>query len=680
MAYSSAIERWRQAGDRNKRIPAIPAVAAIAAVGALAAYELFRAARITAGLGNEDTSIIWFAAREWMKGRIHQPNYYGQSYGSTLEAIPIGLVHAMHVSYGTATAAVLAAIEIAGWAVLAWASWRRGHRLVALLAVAAPVIVGAYHLVYVSIELQAPGPRLLVIVAAALLIAFPSRLLALGSAVLLLGIGLQFDPASALLALPVVSWYALAHPRSRAQLYAIAAGAIVPVALFAYSQFFYRRHPDYAFHIAPTPRPGAETLGGSVRHLGEFFQLYAPELWRSWLVPLVALVALVGLLLATRKAVCVVPAAIAAALVVYAMSTTRARPEWALGPLLPRGRILLALPALMWFLCFVAADAGVFDRLRQAVTSRAIVALIVAACVASAGLRAVDFDGREGFWQTKAVTLSRHFLYGFQPNAQVMDRCRADLAIAHREGIGLIVYDDQHAAYTCAAEAPSQVTTLVPRLERRTWLLYDEYHHVRTRLMVTNAPPRFCDLAGQRASCSLSNGYAVLRFPAQPPLPLLASMGFPVRDFGPHCHPTILFATCRIGEHGVDLARRPFAAPPAEPAPARAAIARAFATMFDATPAGTLPAVEEGSRLTDAGRRLVAARSSAAPAVLDVTFLDDHEAVVRFRLRGLTQTGEAVVQEGAWRVAAPTFCATATRELSARKVDTGPACVDFRFR
>jgi len=677
MAYSSPIERWWQAGDRNRRVTAIGAVAGIVAVGGLAMYELFRAARITAGLGNEDTSIIWFAAREWMKGRIHQPNYYGQSYGSTLEAIPIGLVHAMHVSYGTATAAVLAAIEIAGWAVLAWASWRRGHRLVALLAMAAPVIAGAYHLVYVTIELQAPGPRLLVIVATALLIAFPSRLLALASAVLLLGIGLQFDPASALLALPVVAWYALSHPRSRAQLYAIAAGAVLPVALFAYTQLFYRRHPDYAFHIAPTPRPGAETLGGSVRHLGEFFQLYAPELWRSWLVPLVALVVLVALLIATRKAVCVVPAAIVAAVVVYAMSTTRARPEWALGPLLPRGRILLALPAMMWFLCFVAAEAGAFVRLRQATSSGALVAVIVVACIASAGVRAADFDGREGFWKTKAVTLSQHFLYGFQPNAQVMDRCRAALDVARREGIGLIVYDDQHAAYTCAAEAPTQVTTLVPRLERRTWQLYGEYQHVRTRLMVVNAPPDLCALAAQRAACSAVKGDAILRFRAQSPLSLLASMGFPVRDFGPHCHPTILFATCRVGEHRVDLARRPFGAPPADPASARAAIARAFATMFDATPAGTLPAVEEGSRFTDVGRRLISPPSRAAPAVLDVTFLDDQEAVVRFRLRGQTLSGEAVVQRGAWRVAAPTFCSAATRELSRRSKE---ACVDFRFR
>jgi hypothetical protein len=656
------------------------AAGAVVGIGALAAYELVRAGRITAGLGNEDTSIIWFAAREWMRGLAHQPNYYGQSYGSTIEGIPIGLVHALHVSYGVSTAVVLGAIELAGWAMLAWAAWRRSHRVIALLAMAAPVVIGAYHLVYVTIELQAPAPRLLVIAACALLIGLPLRRVALAAAVLLLGVGLQFDSASALLALPVVTWYLLSHPRSRSQLYAIGAGAVAPIALFVYCLLFYRWHPDYAFRIAPTLKPSARTLGGSVRHLGEFFQLYAPELWRSWLVPVVAFVALVALLVVTRRARYVAPAVVAVVLVAYGMSTDRAQPGAALGPLLPRGRILLALPATIWFLCFLAAEARALPRLRAAVGSQALFAVICAGCVASSLVRLVDYGPREGSWHARAIALEREVQYGFQPSSRVMTRCQDELAVARRQRIGLIAYDDQHAAYTCAALAPSRITTLMPRLERRTWLLYDEYHHVRTRMMVANASPQFCALASQRASCSRVGDDAVLTFPAQPPLPLLASLGVPVRNFGPHCHPTVLFGTCRAGEHAASLVRQPFGAPPRNPAAARSAITRAYAAMFDPDRTGALSTVEEGNVLPDVARRLDSNPGTATPVVIDVTFLDSHEAVVHFRVRGHTQTGEAVIQRGAWRVAAPTFCSAAIQELFVRTPNTGPVCSHLTFR
>ena len=86
----------------TKRAPRL-ALTVVVGLGALAAYELERAARITARLANEDTSLIWVAARDWMAGPPRQPNFYGQSYGSTLEGIPIGIAHALGAAYGPAT-------------------------------------------------------------------------------------------------------------------------------------------------------------------------------------------------------------------------------------------------------------------------------------------------------------------------------------------------------------------------------------------------------------------------------------------------------------------------------------------------------------------------------------------------------------------------------------------------
>lgn len=648
------------AGLHHERRAVSFPLAVVLGLAALAAYELQRAAAITSHLANEDTSIIWVAARDFMSGLFRQPNYYGQSYGSTIEAVPIGIAHALGAAWGPATAYVLGGVEFAGWALLAWSAWRRGRRVLAALAVATPVLLAAYHTIYVTIELQAPGPRFLVIAAAALLIALPTRLPALALAVLLFGVGLQFDAASAVLAVPVVAWFSLSYLRSRHQAYAIAAGAVVPVVQFALTKMFYTRHPDYAFHISPTFRPDGKTFSNSVGHLRDFFALYAPELLRSWLVPAVALLVLVGVLLATRRTLYALPALLTLAIVPYAMSTSRARPEWSLGPLLPRGRIFLALPATLWFLCFLVAESGILARVTTRIgTQQALVAVGIV-CVASTLVRVTDFGSREGFWSSRSLALGSQGAYGFARNAVVDRECDDAVAVARRNHIGLILFQQQHPAYSCAARAPSGTDSLT-NIERRTWALYEEVDHARSGVLIVDPLPRLCDIASQRAACSRVGRYVVLTFPRQPALPLLASVGFAFRGFGPHCDPTGFFGSCRDPRSAENLERRPFGSPPPDQRQARADITSAYGGMFERA-GGGLPNVELGDRVGDVTSGLPrTGLGTDVPTVVDVTFLDQNQARVRFRLGQEVTTGEAVIEGGRWRVALPTFCEAAAQ-------------------
>ncbi len=657
--YRSRVTRTgtRQGGVTSRSPDRHPttrvALAVLAGLSLLLAYELVRAIGIASRLANEDTSIVWVAARDWMARRFRQPNYYGQSYGSTLEAIPIGVLHALGASYGFATSVVAATLEFAAWAALAWAAWHRGRRVMAALAFGIPLALAAYHTVYVTIELQVPGPRLLVVVACALLIALPTRPVALGCAVLLFGVGLQFDASSALLAAPAIAWYVVSYLRTRHQLFAVAGGAVLPVVQFVGTRLFYRRHPDYELHPSPSIRPSVNTLTGSAHHLSEFFGLYAPELWRSWIVPLAVLAFLVVLLLATRRLAYALPAAAVAVIVPYAMSTSRAEAQASLGPLLPRGRILLALPATLWFLTLLVAESGILGRVRASRGTRRALAAVCVVCATSTAVRAADFGGREGFWYGRSIALQAIGQYGFAPNSLMQRQCDDDVAFARRNAVGLIVYADQHAAYSCAAWAPSGITTLV-HYERRTWVLYAELEHSRSGVLLVDHPGA-CALAAQRATCTERSRYTVLTFSRQPAVPLLASIGIGYRGFGPRCRPNVWFGACRRG--GADLVRKPFAPGPANAEQARIAIVRAFGAMFEIAPdAATLRNVELGGRLRELAPALQRLGSGVAPAVTEVRFLDNHEATVRFRLRSGTLSGEAVVESGRWRVALPTFC------------------------
>ena len=651
---------------------------ALLAVAGLAAYELLRAALIASQVVNEDTSLLWVGARDWAHGRVGQPNFYGQSYGSMLESAPIALLHALNVPYWTATPVVLGLIEWLGWVLLAAAAWRRGSRVMAVVAVAIPVVFSAYHSVYAALVPDAPLPRLLVIAGVALLISDPKRRISLALVATLLGVGLQFDPSAALLAVPAVVWWTVTTLRSRAQLQALAAGSVLPLGLFVFTKVFYVRHPDFAFHPGPALRVSGSTLTSSGHHLGDLFTLYAPELWRSWPVPLAVLVVVVAVLVATRKVAYAVPALLVVLIVLFAMSTPKAAS--ALGVLLPRGRVLLALPATLWFLGLLTVEAGVWRKLAGRVTRRHLLVAIVALCVASSAVRLVDFDGRVGYWRAKSIALRHTSIlnYGFESRTATVRSCRSDIDYARQHDIGLLVYSDRVATYVCASLS-THIETMTPSYERRTWLLYRELTHPRTSLVMAGVRASWCTLAAPRAACSWADGRATLTFAPQPSLPLLASLGVDIRGFGPDCHPvTTIVVLCR--GRNADLTRRPFGPPPTQPGPAQREIGAAYRTMFDVRP-GRVPltSVESGAFYEDVVKSLRDLGGSLpTPVVTNVVFLDDHEAVVHFQLGPKALTGEAVTQDGHWRVAAPAFCSSIVEAFAERDRMYG-SCDTSRF-
>jgi hypothetical protein len=98
--------------------------------------------------------------------------------------------------------------------------------------------------------------------------------------------------------------------------------------------------------------------------------------------------------------------------------------------------------------------------------------------------------------------------------------------------------------------------------------------------------------------------------------------------------------------------------------------------MFNLAANGAaLPSVELGDQLGNLVDPLVrVAEAPSVPTVVDVRFLDDHQAAVRFRIGRRVMSGEAVIYDGTWRVALPTFCSAAssraTRTQAARLVLT----------
>ena len=74
---------------------------------------------------NDDATLLWYSAQEWASHQVRQPGFYGQSYGSTLEGLPLGALDRLGLDFWTGLPVVMGLFGIAGWSLLSLAAWRR---------------------------------------------------------------------------------------------------------------------------------------------------------------------------------------------------------------------------------------------------------------------------------------------------------------------------------------------------------------------------------------------------------------------------------------------------------------------------------------------------------------------------------------------------------------------------
>ena len=364
-------------------------------------FEHLRLARSLRGVVNEDVALMWLTSREWGRLRVHQPNIYGQAYGWSPEALPMEALRRMGLSPWDATPLVLALIAVLGWFALAGAAWR-SHRRIALVAVLAPCLLGAYYAFYVTAVPTYQGPHLLTIAGAALLVGRPRRAVVGWGAWTLIGLGLAMDPSSALIGAPVAVAHLLAEGPMRRRVAILAAGAVLPLAYALWSLLFYRAHPDHAIFGSSSVRPDWGTLLDNIQGPARYFELVVPQLAPFWPVLLAVLALLVSLIVATRRWRAVVPASIVPLLLLWGLATPKATGEF--GPFMPPGRIFAMLPHALWFLLFLAADSDALATLRLRRTARlAVLGALVAAAALSVAVRQLDFDDQVSSYRERSL-------------------------------------------------------------------------------------------------------------------------------------------------------------------------------------------------------------------------------------------------------------------------------------
>jgi hypothetical protein len=88
---------------------------------------------------DEDQGIQWYAAREFLRGHVHEPCFFGQSYNSNVEGMLAAPLAAVGLPYEIAVPLVTVLLGLVPFLAMGWVAWRRKQPVVAGLAMLLPV-------------------------------------------------------------------------------------------------------------------------------------------------------------------------------------------------------------------------------------------------------------------------------------------------------------------------------------------------------------------------------------------------------------------------------------------------------------------------------------------------------------------------------------------------------------
>ena len=517
---------------------------AIAVVTLLEQLRLLR--NLTTRYVNEDHTLLWMAASDWARLDVHEPTFYGQTYGVTLEAIPTAVLHAFGVSYQWALPTALAGLALLGWWLLAWAALRRGMKLAALCAAGGPLLVNFEHWIVVEVIGTGMG-RFMAAACAALVLGWPSTRRNVAIATALGGSAVVVDNACALLAAPALVWASTGWLREKRLWLPACLGAIVPIAWLALNRWFFHLHPDHNFHQMGTFAPEWAALRINWENPDPLFRIQALELCQhgTLVLSVVAGAAILAVYARDWRAAAAVGSLIMLIVMLAAgpKSLDDQATLW-----FPAARMTLSSPMAVWFTCSLALSAAL-KRLQRDVPRLAQGHMLHAACLTvllgmlTASALHVKLTWRERIEPIREAGLS-HMMMPLMKPATIAAMCRSAKRAADEAGTRIVAFPQQRSlGYACAALHPDLVT-VHPTYERRTWILERLAAETTDRLIVWGLTPDTCTKTNARRKrflrCTLvAKDRAILVELAEPgsPLAALRTLGHRPRPFGPGCHP-----------------------------------------------------------------------------------------------------------------------------------------------
>lgn len=498
----------------------------------LAAALLVDQLRVVLGFGrshtNEDQTILWYAGRELLNGRIYEPNFFGQRYNTTFETIPGAILHSAGVQWGTALPMSSAGLVTLAWVLLAAAAYRRGQPIAALLALAAPLVMRVQYLLLFDAPRGVLAGDLGAVLAVAIALSAAHRYqVRLCSLVAIGGLAILWENAAALVVIPVLvyvictDWSQYKRRVGQTALLLVAA-ALPPLAWLLFATSWWNAHHIYLTFPGPATKPHLSVLFDNLHHLSAYFSDFAPALAPVAGVAVVVVTAaiLLAVVLAVRwRSLALLLATVSLLILILLALTSSSVVEP--GLYLAGSRILLPLPFAVWFLCFGALDSAKRTGVRGPSHRGYYVAAVVVVATISLLVTQITFSSvatrsirpTVGVSVTNPTLLSAH--------------CAALAKVYRSTNAQLLATNNSDDAYGCAAIAG--LNTLVPFYDRRAWLTQDALREPLERILVVVPSCSYVDSEAGQCIPEPAGVVLVRSRPVPPPRTLDRIKGIEVR-------------------------------------------------------------------------------------------------------------------------------------------------------
>jgi hypothetical protein len=438
---------------------------------------------------DEDQTLLWVAAQNFLHGCIPEPCFYGQDYNSCLEgylAAPLLFLHVL--PYERALPTITMILGLLPFLLMAWLAWREGRAWLAGLALLVPLALPIRYALmtgmprgYVTGIAVAIVPSLLIIrrpLSEPVLGAKPRwyqrwslRYFVVG---LLMVCALTVNP-NCILLLAAALVYVIGTQWRHIELWVFGllgalAGALYPLGVFF---FYYVLHDDYRFYhrnaVYSWTVADFEAFWRDLRvPLGDFVPVGLPASRIDWVLGLTLGGVLLYLLVKRRwGAVAAGVAAIALTLVSFAYQRVH---DGRSSVFYPYGRMYLAVPVLFVWLLLLAYPREKPTRWRALGPwiSRSLL-MVVAGLAILAAYRKHDL--MPGQLNSASVDVQ---LVRLIEVAQARDMARHVQAAADSEQASCVLLGDDGWRWNYLLPALTNCETLFPFFERRTWRLHEE--------------------------------------------------------------------------------------------------------------------------------------------------------------------------------------------------------------
>jgi hypothetical protein len=485
---------------------------------------------------SEDQALLWSAARAWGHGQPREWTFWGQTYGTTLEAIGAEGFRWGGVPLRIGLPLTISLLNLSCWWALAAAAHRRKLTALALIALLVPV-AASWRWSLVSAVFNTGAGRLAAVLSVAVALGARRTTWTVAFIVTLAGLAVQWDASTVIVLVPLAVML-LAERPGRAW-WAVAPGAVIPVGWFVGARWFADNHPDRALHPAPPLEMSSAFLRHAWSTRNNLSHVMTPT-W--WLLPL-ALAVLTGLAVYRRRWSVVIGAMAVGATSVAILSTFRSndgRPT----PYFEQGRTVLALPFAIWLLWAMMSIERPTHAATGAIVSNASTpqgrALGWWWCIVPLVAFAAKFASYNSAMSSLTRGIESDAVYPVQRFDRIERDC-ATLRAAAQDERWVIVRADRTLAYGCDALTDGAVRPVFVEYERRTWWLHDLERVQPSSLAIWTPIAGACGAWSSMVdSCTPSpvDGRLVrITFGTRSWVDVLETIGVPVRPFGDHCRP-----------------------------------------------------------------------------------------------------------------------------------------------